>query len=130
MKNLYQTMSDYFKNNHMDWNYYLNELELPKNINDSKEFIYNFFKYGGKSYLIHDIIQECEPLRINHTLSVFFIGLLIKNSSYHELNIIDDNQNEIFEFNYLWFLVSLFHDMGYVQEEDWKYKFEYRKKIK
>ena len=128
MKNLYQTMSDYFKNNPIDWNYYLNELELPKNINDARNFIKDFFAYGGKSYLIHDIIQECEPLRINHTLSVFFIGLLIKNSSYHELNIIDDNQNEIFEFNYLWFLVSLFHDMGYVQEEDWKYKFEYRKK--
>lgn len=128
MKNLYQTMSDYFKNNHMDWNYYLNELELPKNINDSKEFIYNFFKYGGKSYLIHDIIPKCSQLRISHTLSVFFIGLLIKNNSFHDLKIIDDNQNEIFEFNYLWFLVSLFHDMGYVQEEDWKYKFEYRKK--
>lgn len=130
MKNLYQTMSDYFKNNPMDWNYYLNELELPKNINDARNFIKDFFAYGGKSYLIHDIIQECEPLRINHTLSVFFIGLLIKNSSYHDLKIIDDNQNEIFEFSYLWFLVSLFHDMGYVQEKDWTYKFEYRKKSK
>ena len=130
MKTLYQTMSDYFKNNPMDWNYYLNELELPKNINAAKNFIKDFFTYGGKSYLIYDIIQECEPLRINHTLSVFFIGLLIKNSSYHELNIIDDNQNEIFEFSYLWFLVSLFHDMGYVQEKDWTYKFEYRKKSK
>ena len=123
-------MSDYFKNNPMDWNYYLNELELPKNINAAKNFIKDFFTYGGKSYLIYDIIQEWEPLRINHTLSVFFIGLLIKNSSYHELNIIDDNQNEIFEFSYLWFLVSLFHDMGYVQEKDWTYKFEYRKKSK
>ena len=62
MKNLYQTMSDYFKNNPMDWNYYLNELELPKNINDARNFIKDFFAYGGKSYLIHDIIQECEPL--------------------------------------------------------------------
>lgn len=130
MKTLYQTMSDYFKNSPMDWNYYLNELELPKNINDARNFIKDFFAYGGKSYLIHDIIQECEPLRINHTLSVFFIGLLIKNSSYHDLKIIDDNQNEIFEFSYLWFLVSLFHDMGYVQEKDWTYKFEYRKKSK
>lgn len=130
MKNLYQTMSDYFKNNPIDWNYYLNELELPKNINDAKNFIKDFFAYGGKGYLIHDIIQECEPLRINHTLSVFCIGLLIKSSSYHDLEIIDDNQNEIFEFNYLWFLVSLFHDMGYVQEKDWTYKFEYRKKSK
>ena len=128
MKILYQTMSDYFKNNPMDWNYYLNDLKLPKNINDARSFIKDFFAYGGKSYLIHDIIQECEPLRINHTLSVFFIGLLIKNSSYHDLKIIDDNQNEIFEFSYLWFLVSLFHDMGYVQEKDWTYKFEYRKK--
>lgn len=130
MKNLYQTMSDYFKNNPIDWNYYLNELELPKNINDARNFIKDFFAYGGKGYLIHDIIQECEPLRINHTLSVFCIGLLIKSSSYHDLEIIDDNQNEIFEFNYLWFLVSLFHDMGYVQEKDWTYKFEYRKKSK
>ena len=73
-------------------------------------------------------MPKCNQLRINHTLSVFFIGLLIKKSSYHDLKIIDDNQDEIFEFNYLWFLVSLFHDMGYVQEEDWKYKFEYRKK--
>ena len=128
MKNLYQTMSDYFKNNPMDWNYYLNELELPKNINDARNFIKDFFAYGGKSYLIHDIMPKCNQLRINHTLSVFFIGLLIKKSSYHDLKIIDDNQDEIFEFNYLWFLVSLFHDMGYVQEEDWKYKFEYRKK--
>ena len=130
MKNLYQTMSDYFKNNPMDWNYYLNELELPKNINDARNFIKDFFAYGGKSYLIHDIMPKCNQLRINHTLSVFFIGLLIKKSSYHDLKIIDDNQDEIFEFNYLWFLVSLFHDMGYVQEEDWKYKFEYRKKSK
>ena len=130
MKTLYETMSNYYKYNNIDWNYYLNDLAFPKNINDAKNFIKDFFAYGGKGYLIHDIIQECEPLRINHTLSVFCIGLLIKSSSYHDLEIIDDNQNEIFEFNYLWFLVSLFHDMGYVQEKDWTYKFEYRKKSK
>ncbi len=128
MKNLYQTMFDYFKNNPMDWNYYFNELEFPKNINDARNFITNYFAYGGKGYLIHDIIQECEVLRINHTLSVFFIGLLIKNSSFHDLKIVDDNKNEIFEFSYLWFLVSLYHDMGYVQENDWTYKFKYREK--
>lgn len=71
MKNLYQTMSNYFKNNPMDWNYYLNELELPKNINDARNFIKDFF-------CIHDIIQECEPLRINHTLSVFSLVYLLK----------------------------------------------------
>lgn len=78
MKTLYQTMSDYFKNNPMDWNYYLNELELPKNINAAKNFIKDFFTYGGKSYLIYDIIQECEPLRINHTLSFFSLVYLLK----------------------------------------------------
>jgi len=46
------------------------------------------------------------------------------------LKIIDNDQNEIFEFSYLWFLVSLFHDMGYIQEKDWTYKFDYRKKSK
>ena len=98
---------------------------LIKDVNP-KVFIYE----NVRGLTTHDIIQECEPLRINHTLSVFFIGLLIKNSSYRDLEIIDDNQNEIFKFSYLWFLVSLFHDMGYVQEKDWTYKFEYRKKSK
>ena len=130
METLYETMSNYYKYNNIDWNYYLNDLAFPKNVNDARKFIDDFFAYGGKSYLIHDILQESDPLRINHTLSVFFIGLLIKNSSFHDLKIIDNNQNEIFEFSYLWFLVSLFHDMGYIQEKDWTYKFDYRKKSK
>lgn len=50
MKNLYQTMSDYFKNNPMDWNYYLNELELPKNINDARNFIKDFLHMGKKLF--------------------------------------------------------------------------------
>ena len=128
METLYETMSNYYKYNNIDWNYYLNDLAFPKNVNDARKFIDDFFAYGGKSYLIHDILQESDPLRINHTLSV--IGLLIKNSSFHDLKIIDNNQNEIFEFSYLWFLVSLFHDMGYIQEKDWTYKFDYRKKSK
>lgn len=130
METLYETISNYYKYNNIDWNYYLNDLAFPKNINDTRKFIDDFFAYGGKSYLIHDILQESDPLRINHTLSVFFIGLLIKNSSFHDLKIIDNDQNEIFEFSYLWFLVSLFHDMGYIQEKDWTYKFDYRKKSK
>lgn len=130
MKTLYETISNYYKYNNIDWNYYLNDLAFPKNINDARKFIDDFFAYGGKSYLIRDILQESDPLRINHTLSVFFIGLLIKNSSFRDLKIIDNDQNEIFEFSYLWFLVSLFHDMGYIQEKDWTYKFDYRKKSK
>lgn len=130
MKTLYETMSNYYKYNNIDWNYYLNDLAFPKNINDARKFIDDFYAYGGKSYLIRDILQECETLRLNHTLSVFFIGLLIKNSSFSDLKIINNDQNEIFEFSYLWFLVSLFHDMGYIQEKDWTYKFDYRKKSK
>lgn len=78
METLYETMSNYYKYNNIDWNYYLNDLAFPKNVNDARKFIDDFFAYGGKSYLIHDILQESDPLRINHTLSVFFIGLLIK----------------------------------------------------
>lgn len=76
MKTLYETMSNYYKYNNIDWNYYLNDLAFPKNINDAKKFIDDFFAYAGKSYLIRDILQECETLRVNHTLSVFFIGLI------------------------------------------------------
>ena len=38
MKTLYETMSNYYKYNNIDWNYYLNDLAFPKNINDAKKF--------------------------------------------------------------------------------------------
>lgn len=76
METLYETMSNYYKYNNIDWNYYLNDLAFPKNVNDARKFIDDFFAYGGKSYLIHDILQESDPLRINHTLSVFLLAFL------------------------------------------------------
>ena len=48
MKTLYETMSNYYKYNNIDWNYYLNDLTFPKNINDARKFIDDFYAYAGK----------------------------------------------------------------------------------
>ena len=36
MKTLYETMSNYYKYNNIDWNYYLKRFSISKNINDAK----------------------------------------------------------------------------------------------
>lgn len=48
METLYETMSNYYKYNNIDWNYYLNDLAFPKNVNDARKFIDDFFAYGEK----------------------------------------------------------------------------------
>lgn len=42
METLYETMSNYYKYNNIDWNYYLNDLAFPKNVNDARKFIDDF----------------------------------------------------------------------------------------
>lgn len=48
--------------------------------------------------------------------------------NYYDADLVIRSQRyEDYEFSYLWFLVCLFHDMGYAVENDWTYKCTYRK---
>lgn len=51
-------------------------------------------------------------MRPIHMVSAFFIGLLIKKELCPEL-MVYSRKDDYYRFNYLWFLVCLFHDMGY-----------------
>src|SRR5665647_873156 len=123
--NLYEKMQQCYAEEYRDWNYYgqpfINPFE-DKIIN--LDFIHDYFNYGGKSMVISELINIMDPMRHSHTISSFFIGMLIKQQICPNLRIVNSPSNE-FEFSYLWFIVCLFHDMGYAQERDCLYKYNY-----
>ena len=124
---LYDEMHQLYKQNEKDWNYYERTMINP--FEDSflvKDFIKEYFNYGGKSMVVAELINEMEPMRHSHTVSTFFLGLLLKQKKCPNLEILSLQNDNNFKFSYLWFIVCLFHDMGYIQENDWMYKYKYR----
>ncbi len=80
---------------------------------------------GGKADMsICQEIDNLKPTRIKHIVSCFFIGLGI----YRNVKCIQQQINQSVisrnpepqeqHFSYLWFLTVLFHDIGYVVEEN------------
>jgi len=122
--NLYDRISKFYTECPNEWNYY-NEF-LGRSFDDfgAEDFISRYFIYGGKGMVILPFINEVNGMRLKHTVSAFFLGLLIKQKLCPELEIRSDRYED-YKFSYLWFLVCLFHDMGYLQEDDWTYKYEY-----
>jgi len=124
---LYDEMHQLYKQNENDWNYYERAMINP--FEDSflvKDFIKEYFNYGGKSMVVEELINEMEPMRHSHTVSTFFLGQLLKQKICPNLEILSLQNDNNFKFSYLWFIVCLFHDMGYIQENDWMYKYKYR----
>lgn len=133
--------------NNIAWNYYQCTGINTDNIlhaDTSAEFIREYFTYGGKELPLllnpEDVTAFIEnhlftredsvfsfgfdeqyalpPKRAVHSVSGFFLGLLIENclNTENPLSIV---QPEYFPFPYLWFLTYLYHDYGYsVVEKD------------
>jgi len=96
----------------------------------SKKFIKQYFYYSGKSTKeLERFLENSEPNRLLHTLSIFLFGLtLYYNSSKinNEINkFIDKSNKEVktnryeikTNFNYWWFLICFIHDIGYAYNE-------------
>ena len=60
--------------------------------------------------------------RAVHTVSAFFLGIFLENCLTPEngrgVEILAGGH--FFPFSYLWFLTCLYHDYGYIVEENWK----------
>lgn len=124
--NLYDQIVDLYYDN-SEWNYYNADFIKPFDKNKARNFIERYFEKGAKKGVILPLIDRINSMRYVHMISVFFIGLLIKRKLCPRLTICSQVDTD-YEFTYLWFLVCLFHDMGYAIENDWTYKFTYRKK--
>lgn len=123
--NLYRHILKLYKDENK-WNYYAQDFKCPINEEMAKNFIARYFEAGAKKLMVSQFIDELSPMRHMHVVSAFFIGLLIKDKLCPDLQMESPSWGD-YEFGYLWFLVCLFHDMGYVVENDWTYKYVYRK---
>ncbi|MDR0606062.1 MAG: hypothetical protein LBG80_17385 [Bacteroidales bacterium] len=129
-----------------EWNYYGGHLKKPfENFQEEEEesiqeecmdFIKNYLTLGGKEQVrLFKFINKLDLYRLQHIISTFFLGIYL----YHSLCIvhctIDNEINKILkkskipshvriDFTYIWFLICLFHDLGY-QYENKKKKEEY-----
>jgi hypothetical protein len=105
--------------------------EIMKDNEKSIKFIKRYIHYGGKSgtKLLNDI-NKLEPFRLKHIISTFFLGIYLYHSSdiinteiNNEISKIkqkhniksEENANDT--FSYMWFLICLFHDLGYQYED-------------
>ena len=126
-------------NNHNLWKYYEQGPEQP-NINDVNScfhFIGDYFrraqKYSKEVEDGLDCLLQHDPNRLRHIVSTFFLGLAL----YHDQNLSfrkcissqicrfrifrNVEQGELDrQFTYIWFMITLFHDLGYLYEKDFK----------
>ena len=101
---------------------------------DCYRFIKEYINFSEKSNTIlfkyvDDLKDNC-PFRLSHVMSTFFLGLwffnhkrskFLHNSIVKELKRLacfQDNQNDIEkQFAFVWFMATLFHDLGYPAED-------------
>lgn len=103
------------------WKYYGDELLNPfESVEAAKEFIINYFEQGSKMSAIQEWRENIDAdvqFRNNHTINVFFIGAMLQRKIDRNL-VINSEVQEAYPFSYIWFLVCLAHDFGYIYENE------------
>lgn len=82
---------------------------------EAVQFINRYFETGRKKLILsfqYDAQHQLPPERATHTVSGFFLGLLIENC-LNGTNTLSVRSQHLFPFSYLWFLTFLYHDYGY-----------------
>lgn len=81
------------------------------------EFIEWYFEIGGKSSVLGLNSRKLKSMlsreRATHVVSTFFLGIYVAEAFDIKTNLRD---SENMDFRYYWFLMALFHDMGYDYE--------------
>ncbi len=70
---------------------------------------------------IHGISLLLSEYRATHTVSAFFLGIFLEDClTQGQCGADLAVHGDFFPFSYLWFLTCLYHDYGYIVEENWK----------
>lgn len=118
------------------WNYYNKDILVPEisNIDECYIFVKSFIKYSEKSkttlFKWVDYLNEHSPRRLSHIVSTFFLGLWLyrngKNKYLHETVKSELKRMKCFaqdgddidrQFTFVWFMATIFHDLGYYAED-------------
>ena len=130
--NFFNFMRNTFVTNKPVWNYYAaeihaNPITLPE---QSAQFIREYFSQGQKGDIVyeldpyHDVNIHGIPLSLSeyraiHTVSAFFLGIFLEDClTQGQCGVDLSVHGDFFPFSYLWFLTCLYHDYGYIVEEN------------
>lgn len=96
------------------------------NKDKAKEIIKNYFNAGGKIELLNDEVANLarfSNLRAEHTLSTFLLGIYFYNNvELIKLSFENFAQDDPYiTWLYIWYLSCLYHDIGYIFENDSNY---------
>ena len=79
----------------------------------SESFIRTYLRAGQKYDL--PSVRKLDDLRLNHTLSTYYLGLYLLHALELELSF-NKYHSDFPHFTYYWFLLCLCHDIGYTKE--------------
>lgn len=116
---LYQKLRNEMENHRRFWNYYgVNFDDVFQDEEAARDFIYNYFKGGSKLYSLDtwaNSMNEYMQMRNVHTVNVFFIGAFLQRIIDKNIAIKSEVSSQ-YPFSYIWYLLCLAHDFGYVYE--------------
>jgi hypothetical protein len=132
MRNLFDIYNVVFSDK-SKWRYYSKMNINPFNSDyDTKEFITRFIELSGKAEQnpLYDNINKLDNKRIRHIVSTFFLGTYLYYNVPKIKGSIDivvkrfkkQNPYSKIEFSFIWFIICLFHDLGYSIENHDSYK--------
>lgn len=156
-----KTLKEQFKNIFKDsprWDYYYGKekpidnfsIDYLSDSNRCYHFIYSYMHRSQKDaepfvdYLLALANDEKEDIRLCHIVSTFFLGLVLYQNKYIKdfinkeimgLKVFETEDEIEKEFIFVWYLVCLYHDLGYVYEKQitndriTKDYIEYKKKL-
>jgi hypothetical protein len=102
------------------WQYYKKvtaKSDIFTHENAARDFIKNYFGTGGKG-TIFEGLPGLDRNRILHTISIFFLGIHLSKLIFKGML---PHRRFKPAFLYHWYLASLFHDYGYVIENNKEY---------
>ena len=114
---LYDLYKDIYRNTKL-WKYY-SDMSLPEDLLLNDDFCRNFINQFLKSGLKVPIPRDLSNKRVIHTFSVYLLGIIL----FHHVLCGNTYKNaECRAFLYHWFLICLYHDVGYIYENNSQWK--------
>ena len=95
-----------------DVRYYDEEIgDFEADFERTRDRIKKYYETGNKEEL-NDGFDDLNKKRLNHSMSLAYLGILI-NKELPMLNMEIRVNNVLFDFIYVWKIICFYHDLGY-----------------
>lgn len=125
VKEWYEKLSNDFYSGSNKWNYWgcsYGQRDIFQSEDSAKQFLNEIIRKSGKSEEDLGMMINCVGRRYLHIVSAFFLGIYVMENNTKILGSILDLLRKIEEIKedwvaYVWSLICLFHDVGYIVEQ-------------